>query len=218
MNKTIYNILLLASLPTLASAQTVVNGSFEDGSGMTFSSGTRGDFYSGTPAGWTFSPDPTKAGSSVVNLIKSDYILSPAGVTGDYYLEAGNARHAGTLSQVVSGFKLGQSYRLSFDWGNREDSNSLRNAYDFDITIAGQSFSRKGDASEGITNMSAASIFFKATSISETISIVMNDPSDGNNSATMGAFDDFQITQVPEPSSTALLGLGALGLMLRRNR
>ena len=41
---------------------------------------------------------------------------------------------------------------------------------------------------------------------------------DGINSVAGMAIDGISIAPVPEPSSTALLGLGALGLLARRKR
>lgn len=43
-------------------------------------------------------------------------------------------------------------------------------------------------------------------------------PNNTNNNAARIAIDDVSVTYVPEPSSTALLGLGGLALMLRRRK
>jgi hypothetical protein len=46
---------------------------------------------------------------------------------------------------------------------------------------------------------------------------IVNDPSNPNNSGS-AVFQNISITAVPEPSALALLGLGSVGLLLRRKR
>lgn len=184
-------------------AITVVNGGFEDTTGMT----PAGNFYQGSIPGWTFSGVTAEIATTTAH-------GAPAGVTGNNFLEAfvTDPNGLGTLSQTVSGMTIGQDYQLTFDWGNRADLGDDQN-YEFEVSIAGQTFSQFGTDP---VDMTGASIPFTATSNSETIAITFYYP--GSFSYTDGAFDNFAINQVPEPSSTALIGLGGLAILLRRRR
>ena len=199
MKNTILTLTSVMALTGAANSQTVTNGSFE-ANGTTTTSGVNAN-------NWSWS-----GGAIGFDLVNKSHTGSPSGVTGDMYLEAYDSTSLGTLSQAVSGFVIGEAYTLSFDWGNRIQG---ADAYDFSVGIGGQVFSQTGS---GLVNMTNESLSFTAGATTETISISFNDP--GVYSNTIGALDNFVITPltVPEPSSTALLGLGALGLLIRRKR
>ncbi|MFK7911689.1 MAG: PEP-CTERM sorting domain-containing protein [Akkermansiaceae bacterium] len=189
---------------TASASVTVINGGFEDITGMT----PNGDFYQGgTIPGWSFS-------GITAEVATTSAFGTPAGVTGNNYLEVfvTDPNGLGTLSQTVSGMTIGQDYKLTFDWGNRADLGADQN-YEFDVSIAGQTFSQFGTDP---VDMTSAMIPFTASNTSETIGITFYFP--GSFSYTDGAFDNFAINQVPEPSSTALIGLSGLGLIFRRRR
>lgn len=219
--KPIHALVGLMLLPAFsASAQTVLNGSFEDQSGMTFVTDFRGDFYDGASPGWVWTADAANPTANGVNHIHRDFTGSPISVTGDYFLEAGNANALGVLSQDISGFTPGTGYILSFDWGNREDTDPNRYAYNFSVSIGGETFSRSGPTGGGVINFTTEELLFKASSTVETLSITFADPGDGLNSATIGALDNFSLAAapVPEPGTAAFLGIAGAALFLRRRR
>ena len=202
-NTPITTLMLIASLIGGANASvTIVNGDFSDFSGLTPAPSQPG-IVNGIPAGWSWS------GAGFVQLI--DYSLadspSPTVASGSY-LESGTLE-MGVLSQTITGLNSGQSYLLTFDWGNRRGGSE--HFYDFDISIAGETFSRAGQTFE---DMQVGSLAFTASSASEILAISLNDPTSNTN----GAFDNFAIEAVPEPSSALLLGMGILGFTLRRSR
>lgn len=192
------------TLGSVTASVTVINGGFEDTTGMT----PVGNFYQGsTIPGWSFS-------GFTAEIATISAFGTPTGVTGTNYLEVfrTDPNGLGTLSQTVSGMTVGQDYELTFDWGNRAHIGGDQN-YEFDVSIAGQSFSQFGTDP---VDMTSETIPFTATSTSETIGITFYFPS--SFSETDGAFDNFAINQVPEPSSTVLIGIGGLALILKRRR
>lgn len=185
-----------------ASATTIINGSFEDVTGL--SGG--GAVSNGEPVGWTY----TGGGGFGVQVLASPP-FTPSGVDGLRYVEsyAGPAE-IGTLSQVVAGLTIGTTYELSFLWGNRQD------AFDMVVAMGGNSFAVSGT---GLINMTAESFQFVASSTSETLALTWN-----FGTEVSGALDNFELSQVggpvevAEPAVPASLGLGLLGLYLLRCR
>lgn len=186
---------LICLLAGNVNAATIVNGSFEDLTGL---SG-----FDGVPVGWTFT------GTQVQVLNSSVY--GPSGADGFYYVEIYNSSDLGTLSQTVTGLTVGQEYKLSFLWGNR------LNPFDITVEMGGSSFNQSGT---GVISMTPASFFFTAASTSVPLNITWNTGTD-----VSGALDAFVLTGpesvVPLPASLPLFatGLGAMGLVgWRRNK
>jgi hypothetical protein len=65
------------------------------------------------------------------------------------------------------------------------------------------------DGVGGINFSDDAYFMIRKISVAETI---------GGANSTFHVFDNISVTSVPEPSSTALLGLGGLALILRRRK
>lgn len=201
--KSIVGALVAAAFMTGgANATTIINGSFEDITGMADS----GTFANGVPVGWTY----VGGGGFGVQVLESPP-FAPSGVDGLRYVEsyAGPAE-IGTLSQVVAGLTIGTTYELSFLWGNRQD------AFDMEVAMGGNSFAVSGT---GLIDMVAESFQFVASSTSETLALTWN-----FGTEVSGALDNFELSQVggpvdvAEPAVPASLGLGLLGLYLLRRR
>lgn len=199
------SICALLLLSGVSQAALITNGSFEDTTGL--SGG--GSFFTGVPNGWTFTND-------AVQLLTASIPTAPSGFDGNLYVEVfTSSDDFGTLSQTISGLIVGQVYEVSFLWGNR--GTTPAQAFDFDIEIGGSTFSRTGS---GLVNMTPGLITFTAASVSHSLNLTFNDP--GSSTVTGGALDAFVINQVsapvPEPSTLAMFGLGAIGLVARRPR
>ena len=210
MTKTFQTALMFAALSAFAypaaAAPIIVNGSFEDTTGLTDNI----DFFDGVPIGWSFT-------GNIVQLLTSSITDAPSGIDGDLYLEindSGEPGPFGTLSQSVTGLTVGQEYEVAFLWGNR--GSFPNDSYDFTVAMGGATFSRSGS---GLVNLTAASIQFLASSSTEELRIIFNDP--GVSTVTGGGLDAFEIQAVdavPEPSTTALLSLSAAGFAVYRRR
>lgn len=198
MKKTIISTVSLMSLACFAQAQTVANGSFEDISGLLFQTNPLGDFYQGTPNGWT---GPSAQIHTAAYGISSGQGVT--GVDGDFYFDQSSA---GTFTQDISGFMIGETYRLDYKHGNHSNLGSLSN---LSVTMGGVTNTH---AIAGPAGLFDASLTFVAGGPTETLSFTTA------AGPSLGELDAFTITAIPEPTSTALLGLGGLALLLRRKK
>ncbi len=198
-----YTLITLAALSSVAFGQNLVtNGDFSDTSGMTSRPDPAGVFYEGIPNGWT-----TDSGR-IIQVLTSVGGDNVPGFSSNF-IDVYATDKPITLSQDVSGLTQGQQYRLSYDWGNRRNTS-----YDMTISMGGASASHIGTGFVAATNNTFT---FTAGAATETLSIAFNHTN--GDSYTGFNSTNFTVTQVvPEPSSTALLGLGGLALILRRRK
>ena len=215
MKKTLITLAAATIGLSSAGAQTIVNGDFEDLTGLT-SIGSSGQIFRGpSPAGWTWTPGG--AGGAVAGIDVLDYALggspTPNANSGTYYFEVATRGDFGVLSQDISGFTVGQQYELNFDWGNRFGGDPTTSSFDFTVSIDGESFSQSAVNGSQL-GLFSQSILFTASSSNLTLSLDLLD----QDTFSGGAFDNFTVTAVPEPSSALLLGLSALGFIGRRKR
>ena len=185
------------------SAQTVINGSFEQG--VTFNNALP-----------LYAVDATSITGWTVASGDMDYIDSTRWQAG-----AGNrcldlsGYGAGTIQQVVNGFTAGQNYQLTFLMaGNPEDGPAIK-SLQASIGSATQTFSFDITGFSG-ANMgwSPRTLNFTATSPAMTLAFTSL-----VNGWAGPALDNVIITPVPEPSAVGLVGMGALtclGTRLRR--
>lgn len=186
--------LLLACQPVTANSIQIINGDFEDVSGMSV---TTPEVFTGIPNGWEFSRLPGGT-SDTVQVLDYGFVGSPVNGEGDYYLEGHQEFAAGTLFQTLSGFSIGETYQLFFLWGNRGLTG--KDEYEFAVRIADIEFARSG---VGPVELRPVSLDFIATSETHQLAIDFFDPGAGE-SDTMGAFDHFSIVLIPEPCSLLL--------------
>ncbi|MEP2775098.1 MAG: PEP-CTERM sorting domain-containing protein [Luteolibacter sp.] len=136
-------------------------------------------------------------------------------------LGAGNSNHEGQLYQTVT-TAIGQLYTFSI-WGsvlNNSNTPELQN-FRVDLVdgtgVAGTSLANVTSAGTLSTTYKEFTVNFTAISTETTIwirDISTAGTADGNDIF----LDDVSITAIPEPSAAALLGLGALSLVLRRRK
>ena len=185
----------ILSFSNPGSAQVIANGSFEQGTNPADSVLVNlGD--STTITGWT------------CTVTDVDYV-------GTHWVAANGSRSvdlsghsAGALSQTISGFQLGATYRLSFSLaGNPEGSPTVKNLQ-VSIGATSQNFTfdttGRSDANMGWT---VKTVDFLATAPNLTLTFTSM-----NNTFFGPAIDAVSLAfLVPEPTSLSLLALGVLG-------
>ncbi len=120
-----------------------------------------------------------------------------------------------TLTKPVSGFGMN-----IFDFGDTAGNSSLvvkasdgTTVYSYTETADQLSGIQTQPGYVGITGGSYTGFTVEISIDPESID--SNDPNQGNDGI---AIDQIAINPIPEPSSTALLGLGGLALILRRRK
>jgi choice-of-anchor C domain-containing protein len=188
----------------LAKGQTVINGSFELGTGIP---GTSIQLYAGDSTsltGWTVT-------SGTIDYINT---LWPAG-SGSRSLDM-TGSSAGTIEQIIAGFTTGQNYRLSFLMAaNTADGPSIK-SLQASMGATTQTFTFDGTGhSNANMGWSLRTMDFTATGTTMALDFR------GLQSGLYGAaLDAVTITPVPEPGTMGLLGsaalIGSFGAIRRR--
>jgi hypothetical protein len=218
--------LLVSSLSS--NAQVVQNGDFSS-NGADFTTSSAGQAgQGGNPATIT---DFTYSGSNDFGLGQpATSPFSPAPGTLDSSITYfAFIQYTGSLTGTVTGLTVGDTYDLTFDAGKREydsgssaaGSVSLTNAVSSDMTSNGYpDFSVPLTLTSG-EGFVAFSDDFVATSTTAAITLAQNDSSGIDTTLN---FANFKVTyasgptNLPEPSTYALLGLGVLALVLISRR
>jgi hypothetical protein len=131
----------------------------------------------------------------------------------------GGSQYRSSISQTITGLKVGDSYSLAFYQGAaQQEGDSGATTEQWQVTFGGKidTSTLMNNASEGVVGWNAQSMFFIATSTSETLTfLALGTPS---NEPPVVLLADVALTDIPEPTDYAMLGAGALGLMLLRRR
>jgi choice-of-anchor C domain-containing protein len=186
-------------------AVAIVNGSFEDGSidpGV-FTTLNAGDT---SITGWL-------VGGAGVDYIGSYWQASDGSRSVDL-----SALGAGTLSQILTGLTIGETYQVSFDLaGNPDGGSSTKVAVVTDGTTTTSYDFLQGSHSKAAMGWESHTFSFKATGANATLTFASDE-----DTAYGPALDNVSITSgaVPEPATWALMivGFGAVGATLRSRR
>jgi hypothetical protein len=131
----------------------------------------------------------------------------------------GDPTYRSAISQTITGLKVGDSYSLSFYQGAaQQESFTGATTEQWQVTFGTNVDTSRlmNNASEGVVAWNAQSMFFIATSASETLTfLALGTP---QNEPPVVLLADVALTDIPEPTDYALLGAGALGLVLLRRR
>ena len=199
---------LAAIAVTVASAATIVNGSFE----ATSPAGSFDTLGAGNPAltGWTI-------GSGSVDFIGSYWQAAAGNNSLDM---AGDA--LGSISQLITDLTAGVRYMVTFAMSGNPDGglgpksmlvnagNPLTGTYEYSVTGANSRDTMKWEYKQ---------FFFTASGTSELLTFTAL-----TTASTAGVYgpglDDISIAAVPLPASAPLIlaGLGALAALRRRRR
>lgn len=133
--------------------------------------------------------------------------------TGGNFVGVDTDLGTAAITQTINGLKVGATYAVSFAWaGAQEEGSTGASQEDWQVTFGSstQTTQATNVASEGFSGWINQTFDFVATSTSEVLSFLGQDPSH----STVPAFAllaNASVTQVPEPASMAMLAVGAVG-------
>lgn len=191
----------------VSNAQTITNGSLNGSVGM-----------SSIPAGWSNHAGTTLDTASIANVIPSstvEAVTIPDSSDGGTWV-GGVPGEAMTTS--ITDLVIGQDYTIAWEHTNLgfEASSAWQGLTEWNFHLNGV-LTHTTDPIPLSGTWINDNFTFTAIGTSTTLRVSLNRaPGEARNSYS--SIDGFSITEVPEPSSTALLGLSALGLLVRRKR
>ena len=215
MNKTILPAVAALALATSANASYIITGTSVTIDGTTYAStGTADSTLAGINLGTFTSSDTLIFDGTAATPLYAATVLSggdiPTGATvNDNYIHAGNNDGA-TLRIIVDGSTvLTQALSISLDPGSDKGAFGWGNdaLADFDLIAA-----VGGVAGEHTVSYEIDYTFSQWDGANTQIASQVHAPQASNATFTISA------AAVPEPSSTALLGLGGIALILRRRK
>jgi hypothetical protein len=154
------------------------------------------------------------------NQAANNFKVSPTG--GNYLLMDSDTAFNGTISQLITGLKVGTTYNLTFDWAGASWATVTGpTTHAFDVTFGGvtQSTDTLNVDAKGFSGWKTASMNFVATSGSQTLSFLSKGTPNGLPPTNL--LDNVSMTAaVPEPATWAmmLVGFGMVGGAARYRR
>lgn len=205
--------LLALTLPATASANLILNGSFE---APALDSGTITTFGVGSTAitGWTV----LGVDSSIISGDHISSLLLLQAQAGQQWLDLtgpGTNSSANGISQNIATL-VGQTYALSFYVGSATENATLF-ASTVDVSIAGSARVSYTNPTAPTTQFDWQLFTVQFTATSPTTEIAFYNGSENFNH--LSALDNVAVTAIPEPSTYALLfGGSILGWVVYRRR
>lgn len=231
MSKVLLKSALVAAMGLLAcsaQANLVTNGGFETCLGTPANPNPAADktyFTRCNPSGWTggsgliFVDAPgTADGSGYLSVYGAFPATSPTG--GNFVESDADRRFNSAFRQVVSGLTAGVTYNLTFWQAAGQQVGFVGDTFEeWEVSFAGttQTSTRMNTPSGGVTPWNFVSMFFTATSTTETLQFWANG-NQGPGSLPPIAFLDGVSLEAPEPASWVLSGLALAALGVSRFR
>ena len=172
----------------------------------------------GTSSGPGSVPNPHDYGPSA-----NGFTVSP---DGGYFFGADAAYANAPISQSIGGLTAGETYELTFFYAGAQFVDAMgANNEGWQVTFGSESQSTAtlNNASMGFTGWQTASMSFTASSATQTLSFLAT--GGPNGLPPFALLDGVSLSTpnnppnpVPEPSTLAIVAVGALGLIARRIR
>jgi hypothetical protein len=191
------------------------------GLGFIYSSG-QGDSTTGTSSGvYLWGPANGNYNGLTAN---SGFNTTGGNAGGNYLALDADPNNSGAISQTINGLTVGQGYVLTFAWATAEldDTNYGNTTDSVQVTLGSQTQSTQtlSTASKGFDPWRQVTMFFSATSTSETLSFLAVGTPSGDPPTVL--LDAVSLIYAPEPSTWLMMlaGLGGLAgfTALRRRR
>lgn len=211
-----------AALPARAATNLVTNGSFESN---TVAANDKTSFTSAGVTGWSGGAKLTflAAPGTADNVNKYLAVYGPFPATspdgGDFVEADGDPNYSSAISQTISGLTVGQTYQLSFyQAAGQQYGFTGPTTEQWKVTFGGntQYSSLYSLPQGGVGPWQQVTMNFTATSASQTLSFLAVGTPGG--APPISFLDGVSLTDVPEPATLALVGLGALGMLATRRR
>jgi opacity protein-like surface antigen len=228
MKKLLVSIAVAAALAATGAHADVVNGNFETNGGAgqvgfntTLSNWTLGNPAPNTSYFFVFTPGGSPTATGYQGPI-SLYPTITASPNGGFFIGADPGYQNTTLNQTVGGLVVGNDYNVSFYYaGAQQTGYDGATQEGWSVTFGGQTLDTAllDNANHGFTGWNKATLTFKATSTTQTLSFLAT----GTQNAGAPPFallDGVSVTPVPEPATWAMMimGFGLMGMMMRRRR
>lgn len=144
--------------------------------------------------------------------------VSPAG--GNFFAGDSALTYEDAISQTISGLVSGKQYSLTFYQAGAQQagfSGATTDEWQVTFGTSTQTSTLMNVASGGDAAWNSQSMIFTATAASEVLTfLAVGTP---NSDPPFALLDGINMTQVPEPASITLMGVGIVGLAgLRRRR
>jgi hypothetical protein len=218
--------ILLATAP--AHAAVLANYNFDSGTASTVTEA------GSTPGAFSFNDGGDEGslsadiGTGTNAFIRSDATGSTEALAladDDYFFFTVTADVGQTLNLTSLVFDFGASTQTNGNFAYNLTTyiqSSVGGLGSSDPSLASRSFTRPGNSTGSLTTVTAIDLTGASFQGLNSITFEFSVGDDLNNTNSIARFDNFalegSVAAIPEPSSTALLGLGGLALILRRRR
>jgi hypothetical protein len=144
-------------------------------------------------------------------------LVNPA--AGNVVAIDGDPNYTGSISQTITGLKVGDSYVLTFQQAAAQQNGLTGTTTEqWQVTFGTHTDTSTlmHDAQQSVVGWNNQSMFFIATAASEVLTFLALGTPEHEPPVVLLA--DVSLTEIPEPTDVTLLATGMLGLLLLRRR